>query len=551
MNCFKDKLIEQLFADERFSPIRQKIRLMETAEQLADIISAEQKYPFEFICFKITGYRPETQHDPHLIAGDILIHDLAHFIMAMSKTIAQPVQMLTQPVFTVQQASEKINVSTKTIDRWRHRGLICRSIIFEDGKRRVGILESSLNSFLQKNNIIVEDKPRFSRLKIDEISQITELALVLAQANPKWSRQKLIKEVAIKAGRAPETIRYTLINNFSGGGLRFEISPATISPEQTSQIYAAYLQGMSMKELMSRYSRSKSTIYRIINQHKSKHFSAVNIEYIDSEDFHNPESATAILKDSAIPEISVSSIDIENLPGNISRLKDIPILTRDQELSLFRLYNCLKYEAKRINLLSKTPADTGGIRKVETYLKRAEKIKNILVCANLRLVVSIARKHTNRGAAFADLVSEGSMALMRAVEGYNYKKGFRFATYASWAITRSFAEVVPDAAIEQGQDISQIHSDMRHKNIIAAVEIEEAGHNLTHIIAQNLDQREQYIIRNHYGLDGSLIRRNFKSMKEIGEDLGISGERVRQLELQALQKLRHCLSTEMFDALLK
>ncbi len=551
MNCFKDKLIEQLFADERFSPIRQKIRLLETAAGLAGIVSPVQKYPFEFICYKITGYRPETLTDPHLIDGDTLIHDLAFFILAMSKTIAQPVQMLGETVYSVPQAAAKLNVSEKTLNRWRLRGLICRSVIFEDGKRRIGILESSLNAFIQKNDIIVEKGAGFSRLGSDEILQITDLALRTAQDNPQLSRQQLIKEVAAKTGRAVETIRYTLVSHFSSGLSKYGINPATISPQQASQIYTAYSQGTPLKELAARYNRSKSTIYRIVNQHKSKHLADLNIEYIDSEDFQKPESVAAILKEHSVPETGISLEDMDNLPGNIAKLKDMPVLTRDQELSLFRLYNCLKYEAKRICDHAKTTGKGSGIRRMETLLKRAEKVKNLLVCANLRLVVSIAKNHINRGATLADLVSEGAMALMRAVEGYNYKKGFRFATYAGWAITRSFAEVMPVSDAESVPDISQIHSDMRHKNIVAAIEIEEAGHNLEQIIAQNLNEREQYIIRNHYGLDGSLIRRNFRSMKEIGDDLGISGERVRQLELQALQKLRHCLSSEMFDALLK
>lgn len=72
--------------------------MLETAEQLAAIVAGGQKYPFEFVCYKITGYRPQTQVQPHLIDGDALLSDLSSFVMAMSRTISQPVQMVEQKV---------------------------------------------------------------------------------------------------------------------------------------------------------------------------------------------------------------------------------------------------------------------------------------------------------------------------------------------------------------------------------------------------------------------------------------------------------------------
>ena len=79
--------------------------------------------------------------------------------------------------------------------------------------------------------------------------------------------------------------------------------------------------------------------------------------------------------------------------------------------------------------------------------------------------------------------------------------------------------------------------------------IEKARQNLAQVIANNLDEREQYIILNHFGLLGSPIKKKIKTLKQIGEDLGISKERVRQIELFALQKLRQSISPKEFELL--
>jgi RNA polymerase sigma factor (sigma-70 family) len=548
---FQDSSVKQLFADERFSPLRQKLKMLDTAQELAGIVERDQQYPFEFVCYKITGYRPESEPAPHLIDGDILISDLAFFILSMSKTISQPVQMIREPFFTLDKLADKLNVSLKTVNRWRKKGLITRSFIFEDGKRRIVVLESSLEIFLNKNKEIVERSGSFSRLDKKQKDQIIALALELAEKNPSWSRQKLIRETAAKTARAPETIRYTLLNKFSRVNSKLTASPAVITPHEAAQIYNSYSSGTRVNTLARKYQRSRSSIYRIINQHKARYIASGQIQYVASEDFTDQDKRTAIMKARPESKLNIPAADLDNLPGNIKKINDMPLLTRDQEQQLFRLYNCLKYQAAFLSDQAGGKGSVKGIGKIESLLKRADKIKNILVCSNLRLVVSIARNHINRGMGFSDLVSEGAVALMRAVEGYNYKKGFRFATYASWAITRSFAETVSQKPFSLGDDVESLHSDIRLDEAAAVPAIEQAGEDLELVISKNLNEREQYIIRNHFGLDGSLIRRNYKNMKEIGRDLGISGERVRQIELQALQKLRHCLSSEMFDSLLK
>ena len=538
-----NNVLEQLFQELRFAPKEQKEKQLNATKELAASLEDDREYPYEFICFKITAYRPKSSEHPDSVKGYVLSHDLKLFITKLSRELAISTTQQGESICSIKDLAAHLSVSEKTINRWRQKGLTAMTFIFPDGRRGLGFLQSDIDRFFNNNPQLIASAQKFSQLTKEEKQNIIKLATGYAK-DTNLSRYQTILRIAEETKRARETIRYTLIYHESKTGKSIFSKPAgAIKPKEAKLIYRLHRQQTHITELMAKFHRSKSSIYRIINQRRSKNLLAQKIEYIENPDFLADRAADTIFTE--------SNKLIDELKG-----KQGYLLNRQHEVELFRRYNYLKHLAILGLKKVKLPNPSGKLlTQIERSLSLAEETKKVIIEANLGLVVSIANRHLGTGAQMPDLISEGNFSLMRAVEKFDYARGYRFSTYATWAIAKDFARNIPaeTARLDKptSTDMANIQQDMRYANIADIAAIEDAHKSLEQVITDNLNERQRYIIRNHFGLEGNRIGKKAKTLDEIGRTLSLSKERVRQIELVALQQLRHCLSPKEFDLLTK
>ena len=273
------------------------------------------------------------------------------------------------------------------------------------------------------------------------------------------------------------------------------------------------------------------------------------------------------------------------------------LLTAENEVELAQAIEVGLYSEYRLKQSDK-PLTRAMKRDLKVLAKDGKKARAHLLEANLRLVVSLAKRYTGRGMPLLDLIQEGNLGLIRAMEKFDYTKGFKFSTYATWwirqAITRGMADQsrtirLPVHLVEQVNKLSRIKREMyQHLGREATNEelSEESGieeskiemllrqsrdpvsldmpvgadeeaplgdfiedseatdaetavvasmrHSDIRSVLSTLEQREQDVIRLRYGLDDGVPR----TLDQIGRRFGLSRERVRQIEREVMSKLR-------------
>ncbi|MEI8372923.1 MAG: sigma-70 family RNA polymerase sigma factor [Planctomycetota bacterium] len=538
----------------RFAPREKKLEQVAAAEKLLTEVEPDRIYTYEYLCYRITRFRPEAHCDVKF-SGREAKHDLGLFVEDLSGAANVAADSVGERVVTVEELARRFDVSTKTISRWRRLGLVSRRFVM-DGRKRLGFLESSIDRFVVQNSDKVRRGTQFSQLSEAERSIIIGRARRLAQAG--GSPAEIVRRIARKTGRNPETVRY-LLKQFDQENADLSIFSADrgpIRPETKQSIYYQFHRGESADLLAKRFFRTRTSIYRIIAEVRAEQIAALPLDYIPNDDFTKalraPKREKQILMPLPVNDEPIKKARLPSgLPLYLASLYEVPLLSRNQEAHLFRKMNFLKYKASKLRekLDASQPKST-LMDQIEELYEEAVATKNQIIRANLRLVVSISKRHVGQAENFFELVSDGNISLMRAVEKFDYARGFKFSTYASWAIMKNFARTIPDELRYRDrfrnsqEDMFTSAPDDRSDQIELESSQSQREWQVEKILGR-LDEREQKIIIRRFGLQRG---QEPLTLKQVGAELGVTKERIRQIEARALSKLRKAVEEEKIDS---
>jgi RNA polymerase sigma factor (sigma-70 family) len=550
MARYRNPVMQELKEQQvRFAPREVRLAQISEAERYIYEIELTKTYPYREICERITAYRPEMYPDLEL-SGEDAVHDLRLFVEDVSDSADIAFDAAGEPVMTVEDVSDRYRVSTKTVDRWRDRGLVSRRFRF-GSRKRIGFLQSSVEKFVDKHAAEVQRGTHFSQLTERDRESIVRRARRMARYG--GCPADISRRLARKLRRSAETIRYTL-RSFDRAHPESAIFPHATGPlteEGRKEIYRSHRRGVPVDRLAAKYCRTKASIYRIISEVRAARLIEQPIDYMDSEEFLAKKADALIL--GPAPEAQKQTQKVKappGLPPYLASLYSIPLLTREEEAYYFRKMNYLKFKAASIReRLNSARPRSHQMDQVEELLDESVRVKNFLIRSNLRLVVSIAKRHIRPNSNFFETVSDGNMSLIRAIEKFDYRKGNKFSTYATWAIMKNFARSIPAEhtlldRFRTGKDEVFQHSTDRRSNPFQQELFNRKQHQAIMGILNQLDGREKEIIVFRFGLkQGS----EPQTLEQVGDRFGVTKERIRQLESRALRKLRKIAEQEKLD----
>ena len=262
------------------------------------------------------------------------------------------------------------------------------------------------------------------------------------------------------------------------------------------------------------------------------------LTYIAHPSFDVPSARDAILAPSPVLDLPGLNLTPVYRGSGEDCFGRIPIPSRELETHQFRKFNCLKCLACRIRDRVKpdspVPVDLDEIERLQI---EALKLKNQIVETHLRLVVSVARKFDRAGYDLPERISDGTFALMRAVDRFNFGLGNRFSTYATWAIINALVRHDREERRRRNESFTVYRCSIALPGSGRDEQDHEADQNRRAALVgrwlDRLDRRERRILSRRYGIGGGPEQ----TLRQIGVELGISKERVRQLKNRAQAKL--------------
>jgi RNA polymerase sigma factor (sigma-70 family) len=529
MGCFRLDAIAELARQMRFTPLARRMGQLDAAEEFLLNIRPDQSYTIAEILCAVTGFEPK-HADQTRFTGEALQHDLGVLLEDISETLQLHINASAEPILTIDDIAQRLNVTSKTVQRWRRRGLPARRFTFADGKRRIGLRATSVHRFIGVPHTPELIEPAPLRRQRDLQWLLTTARDLAARGYwPMLAAQRLARAT----GQSPLALLQLIREQ--APDLAFASEPTTAVKKCALELRSS---GHAFRTIAANLGLPTAGVYRIILDRRLARAIHKRIRFIDDPLYHQDQPLAAI--DAIISQDTAAPATGERLPHDLppylADVYRIPMLEVAQERGLFLKYHYLRFLAHQCQgRLDPQTSDARHLRQLRKCVLQTRAIRSRIVEANLRLVVSVARKHVRSTVSLMELVSEGNLILMRAVDAFDIHRGHRFSTYAVYALMRGYARFVPEAhrlasAAHDPDAMAHLH-DLHAGQVIDQCEHRDQVGRLM----AGLESRERDVVAGRFGLNKSRIP---MTCHQLGQRLQLSRQRIIQIEQRALAKLR-------------
>ncbi len=282
--------------------------------------------------------------------------------------------------------------------------------------------------------------------------------------------------------------------------------------------------------------------------------SGESVAFMDNPVFHRPQAARQLFDDALAVQAPNTAwyqplLDDRRRSDDpsLARVPRTAVLTAAQERVLFSQFNYARYMLSRLQRAGKRgPLPVTKQREMLHWHETSDSLRHQIAETNLALVLAMAKRVRSADLDFGDLMSEGNMALMRAIDKFDVTRGFKFSTYACRAILKAYSRlgqktqkyrqhfpVEFDQELERGDHVAEVRA-LREQESITDVKELFAGNRAA------LSAMEKTVIFHRFGLDRP-VKESPMTLEQIGTLVGVTKERVRQIQAKALEKIRHAL----------
>ncbi|HWB21147.1 MAG TPA: sigma-70 family RNA polymerase sigma factor [Phycisphaerales bacterium] len=281
------------------------------------------------------------------------------------------------------------------------------------------------------------------------------------------------------------------------------------------------------------------------------------MDYIDSREFYKKDAEARIFQkpaDIARPDVSWYRPLMDDIGGSKnsrSKGEGATLLSAEQERVLFLKFNYARHRISEMqNKIGTRNPTENQAREMLAWHQKAMELRDQIAETNLALVLAMAKRTRMSDVDFADLVSEGNMALLRSVDKFDCGRGFKFSTYACRAILKAFSRQGMKLSKYRQRFPTEFDASMEksdHLETLRRTHELETAKELKHIVQGNeadLSDVEQTVIHHRFRLDGMHDGPQL-TLEQVGAIIGVTKERVRQIQNKALEKIRTCLDEKM------